>query len=153
MSRRRVGLGCSGRCAPAWTLPFGFAFPSPLTLCPRLGGVDELRGVFAGSFSFSRSAALSACNSVFDASSTSKRASNVHDQIVFLGSGETLKIGCRSHRSLESPLDSRVNSDALLRSRPSSAASSYCPPPHAQTGREQLQKFEAADDGRLRRRA
>jgi hypothetical protein len=60
MSRRRVGLGCSGRCAPACALPLRAAFPSPFALCPWLGGVEGFDGVFGGRFNRSRSAAFSA---------------------------------------------------------------------------------------------
>src|SRR5713226_6136964 len=72
-SRRWVGFGCNGRCAPACGLAFGFASAAPLALCPCEGGVLELSGVFGGKSSLMRSSAFSFRNAAFSASNTSKR--------------------------------------------------------------------------------
>src|SRR5216684_1685803 len=72
-SRRWVGFGCNGRCAPACGLAFGFASAAPLALCPCEGGVLELSGVFGGKSSLTRSSAFSFRNAAFSASNTSKR--------------------------------------------------------------------------------
>jgi hypothetical protein len=56
-------------------LAFGFVSLSPLALCPWLGGVEELSGVFAGRFSRSRSAAFSAISASTRASSARISAS------------------------------------------------------------------------------
>src|ERR1019366_5325292 len=63
--RFAVGLGCSGRCAPACGLrrfPSDVSLSSPETLFPWLGGVLEFSGVFGGRSSLARSSALSACS-------------------------------------------------------------------------------------------
>src|SRR5216684_879630 len=57
-SRRWVGFGCNGRCAPACGLAFGFASATPLALCPCEGGVLELSGVFGGKSSLTHSFVL-----------------------------------------------------------------------------------------------
>src|SRR6266436_7338612 len=73
-SRRRVGFGCNGRCAPACGLAFGFASATPLALCPCEGGVLELSGVFGGKSSLRRSSKFSFRNAAFSTSKTSERA-------------------------------------------------------------------------------
>src|SRR5271167_1129819 len=61
MSRRCVGFGCNGRCAPGC----GFFLRRLLTnsvvlFCPWLGGMLELSGVLGGRSSFARNPAISA---------------------------------------------------------------------------------------------
>ena len=66
-----------GRCAPAWTLPFGCALALPLALCPWLGGTEEVSGVLDGSLSLSRSVAFSPSNAATRTANSSTRASSV----------------------------------------------------------------------------
>jgi len=79
--RWRVGLGWSGRCAPACGLPPAFAGAGSLglvvdardALCPCEGGVLELSGVFGGKSSLARRLAFSARSAAFCASNTVSR--------------------------------------------------------------------------------
>src|SRR5829696_5297177 len=75
-SRHRVGLGCSGRYAPAWGLLFGFGSVSPFAFIACEGGLLELRGVFRGKLGLSRSAAFSVLSSSTSASKALTRASS-----------------------------------------------------------------------------
>jgi len=59
------------------------AFPSPLALCPWLGGVDEFDGVFGGRFSVMRSAAFSASRLATRATRSSIRVSSVVISVSF----------------------------------------------------------------------
>lgn len=74
-SRNCVGLRCSGRYAPAWGLPFGFGSVSPFAFISCEGGLLELRGVFGGRLSLSRSAAFSALSPSTSSSKALTRAS------------------------------------------------------------------------------
>ena len=77
MSRLVVGLGCSGRCAPAC----GLRLPSLLPVagaeafCPLLGGVLELSGVLGGRPSLASSSATRAQSPSTRAKSARIRAS------------------------------------------------------------------------------
>src|SRR5512139_3650997 len=73
MSRRAVGFGCSGRCAPACGLPFGLLAASSDALRPCEGGVLELSGVFAGRPSLASSSATRARSVAFSASKPATR--------------------------------------------------------------------------------
>jgi hypothetical protein len=76
-SRLCVGLGRSGRCAPARGFPLGLRVCSLDALRPCEGGVLELSGVFGGRFSLSRSAAFSSSKAKSRLLNSSIRASNV----------------------------------------------------------------------------
>src|ERR671917_1166792 len=79
----RVGLGCSGRCAPACALALGPGLPSPFALRPCEGGVPELSGVFGGAVSCSRNAAFSLSSAVTRAVKASTCASSVEIRVSF----------------------------------------------------------------------
>jgi hypothetical protein len=77
MSRLVVGLGCSGRCAPACGLRLPSLLPAARAevFCPLLGGVLELPGVLGGRPSLASSSATRAQSSSTRAKSAGIRAS------------------------------------------------------------------------------
>src|SRR4051812_14669351 len=68
-------FGCSGRYAPAWGLLFGFGSVSPFAFISCEGGLLELRAVFGGRLSLSRSAAVSVLSPSTSTSKALTRAS------------------------------------------------------------------------------
>jgi len=71
----RTSMDLALRLRPVTVRPSPFA-PSPFALCPWLGGVEELEGVFGGSLSFARSAAFSARSSTTCDSNAATRETN-----------------------------------------------------------------------------
>src|SRR5208283_1841803 len=70
-SRRDVGFGCKGRCAPACGLAFGFGATGAEGFWPFEGGTLELSGVFGGRSSLASNSATRAVSAAFANASAS----------------------------------------------------------------------------------